>query len=316
MPDPADPSTEPTLSVVIVTYNSGSHIDALLTSIARHTSVDHEVLVVDNASSDHTVAVVTERHPGVDLEASTENLGFGRAVNRAVERARGEFVVLVNPDTRLDRPALDELVAFARANPGHGLYGGRTVDEHGVVDPSSCWGPMTPWSLTCFATGLSTMRKHSARFDPESLGPWERDTVREVGVVTGCLALARRDVWNELGGFDERFWMYGEDADLSMRAWQAGYRPVICPDAEIFHAVGASSADRYRNLEMVYRGKATLVRLHFGGWRRPYGLAMLQAGIGLRAAGSALRALVARRAPAEAPYVRMWRSRADWSAGY
>ncbi len=306
----------PDLSVLIVTYNSAEHIETLLASIERHTASSHEVIVVDNASTDGTSTLIAERHPQVTLVASEENLGFAKGVNRAADLASGEFVVLLNPDTRLDRPALDDLVAFARANPGHGIYGGRTVDEHGEVDPSSCWGFATPWSLTCFALGLTTMFKRSRWFDPESLGGWDRDSVREVGVVTGCLALARRAVWRELGGLDERFWMYGEDADLSARAWAAGYRPVICPSAEIFHAVGASSADRTHNLEMVYRGKATLIRLHFDGWRRPYALAMLQAGIGLRAAGSAIRALLGRGRPTDMPYVRMWRRRRQWAQGY
>ncbi|MGI9603336.1 MAG: glycosyltransferase family 2 protein [Acidimicrobiales bacterium] len=304
------------LSILIVTFNSAEHIDALLDSIAAHTTVAHEVIVVDNASTDGTAELLAARGDDVQLVASPENLGFAKGVNTAAARAAGEFVVLLNPDTRLDRPALDALVDFARAHPDHGLYGGRTVDEHGGVDPSSCWGPMTPWSLTCFALGLTTIFKRSAVFDPESMGRWDRDTVREVGVVTGCLALARRSVWEELGGLDERFWMYGEDADLSYRARSAGYRPVISPDAEIFHAVGASSSTRYHNLEMVYRGKATLIRLHFAGWRRPYGLLMLRAGIGLRAAGAAARAGLKRSSPSDAPYVQMWRSRGDWVAGY
>ena len=130
---------------------------------------------------------------------------------------------------------------------------------------------------------LSTAFKGSRLFDPEAIGGWKRDTVREVGIVTGCLLLAPRALWRELGGFDTRFFMYGEDADLGMRAWARGLRPAITPDAVITHEIGVSSASRPDKLVLLFRGKATLLRKHWSPGRRRAGIALLQLGVGVRA---------------------------------
>jgi N-acetylglucosaminyl-diphospho-decaprenol L-rhamnosyltransferase len=193
-------------------------------------------------------------------------------------------VLLLNPDTTVVDGAVQRLVAFADHHPGHGLYAGRTVDPDGNLDPRSCWGFPTLWSTLCFALGLSTLFKGSPTFDPESLGGWQRDTVRPVDVVTGCLCLVPRATWLELGGYDERFFVYGEDVDLGLRARAAGYRPLLCPDATIVHEVGRSSATRGDKLVLLHRGKVSLLRKH---WSRPsaaVGVALLRAGVGLRAA--------------------------------
>ena len=111
----------------------------------------------------------------------------------------GRVLLLLNPDSVVHEGAVRELVEFARVNPGHGLYGGRTLWPDGTVCPGSCWGKPSLWSLFCFSTLLSTVFKGSRVFDPESLGGWQRDSVREVDIVTGCLLLAPREVWDELG---------------------------------------------------------------------------------------------------------------------
>jgi GT2 family glycosyltransferase len=267
-------------------------------------AVPHEVIVLDNASGDGTVEMVRSEFPEVRLIASDENLGFALGCNRAAEAARGEHVLLLNPDTEAHEGAVENLLAFARANPEHGLYGGRTLDPDGSVNPGSCWGAPTLWSLFCFATLLTSAFKRTRLFDPESLGGWKRDTVREVDIVTGCLLLAPKTLWDELGGFDTRFFMYGEDADLSLRAAALGYRPAITPDAVVTHEIGVSSAAREDKLMLLFRGKATLLRKHWSGLR-------LRAGLGLISAGIGLRSLISR-----GPWTQVWRSRADWRAGY
>ncbi len=178
--------------------------------------------------------------------------------------------------------------------------------------PASCWGKPTLWSLFCFATMLSTVFRGSRIFDPESLGSWPRDSVREVDIVTGCLLLLPRELWTELGGFDERFFMYGEDADLALRAAALGYRPAITPDAVITHEIGASTDSRPDKMVLVYRGKAALVRKHWPQPKRSIGLGFLWAGV-------ALRALVGRATPARegaATWQAVWRARRGWLEGY
>ncbi len=302
------------VSVVIVTYRCRDEARECLASLYRATTeASFEVVVLDNASNDGTVEMVAAEFPEVRVVALDENVGFAAGVNRAAEEAAGEFVLLLNPDTVVHPGAIERLVGFARERPQHGIYGGRTLDPDGSVNPGSCWGRPTVWSLTCFATMLSTVFKQSPLFDPESLGRWQRDSVREVDIVTGCLLLAERRVWLELGGFDARFFMYGEDADLALRAARLGYRPIITPDAVITHEIGVSSETRSDKLVLVYQSKAELVRKHFGPVRRPVGLMLLWVGVGVRALlGGGSQTRGARGAA----WRDVWRARGQWLAGY
>jgi N-acetylglucosaminyl-diphospho-decaprenol L-rhamnosyltransferase len=260
--------------------------------------------------------MVAEEFPEARLFALEENLGFGRAVNLAAEQARGEYLLLLNPDTVVHAGMVEELVRFARGLPEPAICGGRTLRPDGRLDPGSCWGAPTLWSLFCFATMLSTAFKGSRFLDPESLGGWQRDSVRDVDIVTGCLLLAPRDLWLELGGFDERFFMYGEDADLALRAARAGVRRVITPDAVVTHEVGVSSETRPDKVLLLFRGKATLLRKHWGPLRSRVGLALLASGVGLRTLEAVLpgRGGSGRRGASAWPAV--WRARREWARGY
>ena len=199
-----------------------------------------------------------------------------------------------------------------RLNPRHGIYGGRTLWPDGTLCPGSCWGRPSVWSLFCFATLLSTALKGSRVFDPESLGGWQRDSVRDVDIVTGCLLLIPARLWEELGGFDTRFFMYGEDADLSLRASALGRRPAITPRAVTTHEVGVSSASRGDKLILLFTGKATLIRKHWRPFRRRLGLALLWLGVGVRAVGGLVRSPVARRSG----WIAVWKARRTWMRGY
>ena len=185
----------------------------------------------------------------------------------------------------------------------------------------SCWGRPTLWSLLCFATGLSAAFPRNARFNPEGLGPWARDTEREVDIVSGCLLLVRRPVWERLGGFDERFFMYGEDADLGIRARAAGYRSMITPDAEIVHLLGGSSPAVDKEV-MLFRGKVTLLKKLWSGPAASLSLGLLWSGVWLRAhAAAVVRRVVAQPAASEtrtAPgtWSALWSRRDEWRDGW
>ena len=298
------------LSIVIVSYNTRQRTLACLASIREHApAVPVEVVVVDNGSSDGSLEAIRTAGTATVVVDAGENLGFARGVNRGVDLSSGDAVLLLNPDTVVLAGALDALVDFARAHPEHGVYGGRTLRADGGVDPSSCWGEPTLWSLTSFALGLSTAFRSSIVFDPESLGRWERDTVREVPIITGCLLLVTRALWDRLGGMDERFFLYGEDADFSLRARRAGQRPVVVPDAEIVHEVGASTESSGLKMCMVMAGKATLLRRGWTPWRARVGVVLLQVGSGLRAGLERLRG-------GKPAWRIVWERRADWRAGY
>lgn len=301
----------PEVAVVIVSFNTRERTLACVRSVREHPPAHHtEVIVVDNASADGSADALERECPGMTVVRAGGNLGFARAVNLGVERSSAEYVLLLNPDTIVRPGALPALLRFARAHPEHGLYGGRTFREDGELDPSSCWGAPTLWSLACFATGLSTAFPGSRVFDPESLGSWRRDTVREVPIVTGCLLLVSRADFDRLGGLDERFFLYGEDAEFSLRAARRGLSPVIVPEAAIVHAVGASTGARGRKMTMVLAGKVTLLRSAWSPLRARLGVGMLTAGVRLRAA---LEEVTRRPDPM---WGHAWERRRDWLPGY
>lgn len=302
------------VAVIIVTYNSEDEIAACLGAVySERRRVSMQVIVVDNGSSDSTVEIVRLRFPKVELLQPGFNLGFSKGVNYGARHAAADFVLLLNPDTVVRRHAIDVIVGFARTNPQYGLYGGRTFKPDGSLEPHSCLGLPTLFSTLMFATGLSSFAPGSPLLNPEALGGWKRDTVREVGVISGCFLLVPTAVWQELGGLDESFFMYGEDVDFSIRARALGCRPVICPNAELVHKLGTSSESPTHKMLLLYRGKASLMRRHWHGWRMKTGLFLLAAGIGLRALPSFFFRPFH---PERSRWRTVWRHRREWLCGY
>ena len=296
----------PTLSILVVTYRTPALTMACLRSVYDNPPVDaFEVLLCDNDPSDGTTDLVARTFPTVRTFPSERNLGFAAANNALAARATGEYLLLLNSDTVVHPGSLQAILDFARGHPQGGLYGGRTVRPTGELDPSSCWGRQTLWSLTCFALCFSHTFRGNRWLDPESLGSWRRDSVREVGVISGCLALIRADLWRQVGGFDERFWMYGEDQDLALRVSALGYRPLITPAAVITHVIGASSSGGMKHI-FVLKAKVTLMQKHWTRGRRILGT-------GLLLCGCLLRRLTT--SPSSA-WRRAWTEREDWMSGY
>lgn len=298
------------VSILIVSYNGRDALRECLQSV-RATAGEHETLVVDNASSDGSADMVAADFPEVRMERNVHNAGFAVAANQAARAASGDHLVLVNPDATLHPQTVEELVSYARRHPRAGVVGGRLLRDDGSLDPESCWGSPSLWSLTCFGLGLSTAFRGNRVFDPESLGRWDRNEVREVGVVTGCLMLVPRHVWTALGGFDERFWLYSEDVDLATRARAAGWSTVITPDATLTHRGGGSSPGHAARMRWVLKGKATYLRKHWRPAASAYGSLMLRSGVAVRALGGRLT-----RGPRGAVWVTLWAERATWTGGY
>lgn len=306
----------PLVSVVIVSYETKELTLVAIRSLLEHTvAYEIEVIVVDNASTDGTADALVNAHlPHVRVVRLDTNVGFARGVNLGAEMARGNYVLLLNPDTVIHDDVVKALVDFAVERDDLGLLGGRTLNTDGTPNPGSCFGLPTLWSITCFGLGLTTIFAGHRLFDPESLGSWPRDTARDVGLVTGCLLLTSTEVWRELGGFDEQYFMYSEDADLAKRAWAAGYRQMITPDAVITHHLGAASAKISRR-EMVARGRVTYFRKHWSPPAAAFGSALLVSGYALRAALHALIGLVDRDR-ADRSWAGALRSVRSWIGGW
>jgi len=271
-------------SVVVVSYNTKALtlrcLEAMLDSATD--KVNFEVIVVDNASHDGSAGAIADRFPTVRVIALDENVGWGRAVNRAASLSDAEFILLLNPDTEPIGAVVDDLVLFARTNLGHGIYTGRTLAVDGTDDGYSCQRLPNVWSVFCFATGLSTVFRRQRWANPEMLPDFDRSSVREVPAVSGCLMLVDRQLFLRLGGFDPTFFLYSEDMDLCARAQAAGARPVFQPGAAVTHIGGASSTSAGQRVGLL-RGKVTYIRRHWSPARARLGVGLLVAGVALRA---------------------------------
>lgn len=257
-------SIEVEVTIIVVSYCTLTMTLECLDSIYEQTrATKYEIRAVDNASGDGSADAIAERFPRIRLFAQKENLGFAIANNLAATSAKGKYLLLLNPDTLVLDHAIDRLVAFAREHPDAGIWGGRTLFADGKLNPTSCWGRMTLLSLFFFACGFTRAFHNSRIFNREAMGNWQRDTVRSVDVVTGCFFLIERSLWQRLGGFDPTYFMYGEEADLCLRAHKLGAKPIICPEAQIIHYGSASDPLSSEKRIKVYAGKVTIMRTHW-----------------------------------------------------
>lgn len=312
------PPEPPELTVIIVSYCTRDlTLKAIETLYETTQNVSFHMVVFDNASNDGSAEAVKAAFPQVEVIASPENLGFAEANNIVAAQAKTEWLLLLNPDTECHPGAVDNLMAFSKATPKAGITGGRTVFRDGSLNIASCWMRITPWSSFCSATGLSSIFPKSSVFNPEAMGDWQRDTVREVDIVVGCFMMLPRALWNKLGGFDLRYFMYGEEADLCLRAKALGYQPMVTPDAQIMHLVGASSKAQPRKYAMIAKARMTLIKDHWPAALVPFGRAMIGLWAGSRAL---LLGLVARitgkKKESAEKWAAIWNERRDWMKGY
>ncbi len=314
------PTSNVDVSIILVSYNTRALTDAALTSVLLETNtVRYEVICVDNASSDGSAEMIA-RHPiNAELIRLDENIGFARANTLAARRARGRYILLLNPDTVVLDGAIDKLAAFARTHPNARIWGGRTLFPDGKLNPSSCWRRMTPWNLFCRAIGLTGILPRFETFNGESYGRWPRHHVREVDIVSGCFFLIERELWAGLGGFDPIFFMYAEEADLCLRARAFSARPLVTPAATIIHYGGASETARADKMVRLLAAKATLIDRHWSRAMAPVGRALLAAWPASRALATSLVSLLSGSPSAKASsaaWREIWSRRAEWRNGY
>lgn len=313
-PSPSAPA-DPVLSILIVSYNTRAMTLDCLRSVVAETRTPFEIILVDNASADGSAAAVAAEFPDVVLMAETVNHGFAAANNLAALRARGDHLLLLNPDTLVLDGAIDRLLAFARARPEARIWGGRTVFADGTLNPGSCWRRMTLWGLCAQALGLSSLFRNSAVMNPESYGGWDRSTERQVDIVSGCFLMIARADWQALRGFDPAFFMYGEEADLCLRAARdLGARPRVTPEARIVHHAGASERVREDKMVRLLGAKVRLIRRHVPAWQRGLALALFAAWPLSRWGALAVLARLgsARRQEGARVWKAIWARRGEW----
>lgn len=255
-------------SIIIVTYNSSLCIGACLAPLLDVSEV--ELVVVDNDSKDGTAAKLQKEFPQVTLIALHDNIGFGRACNIGVTASSGTFFLFLNPDTIARVESIRTLIQFNEKHPRVGILGGRLVDPTGLPlqsmgDTPSLTGLVMDKPLAWIAKRVGPrgfIRQMLGRCSAKFHMPHEAQRVAWVsGAFLGC----QRSIWNEIGGFDEQFFMYYEDVDLCLRATQVGWEVWHVPEAVIQHQSGASfGGNLYKQKEIYYANQYYFFRKHFG----------------------------------------------------
>jgi N-acetylglucosaminyl-diphospho-decaprenol L-rhamnosyltransferase len=255
---------KPSLQIIIVNWNSGGQLRQCLRSIAAAEREGFElrgVSVVDNASTDGSGDGVGETGLAVSLTRNAVNAGFAAACNQAARGSRAEYLLFLNPDTRLERDSLSAPIRFMESdgNQRVGIVGIQLVDDSGRVARSCARFP-TPARFASRMLGLDRAGRASHR-----MTDWDHAATRELDHVIGAFYLVRRSLFEELEGFDERFFVYLEDLDFSLRARQRGWRCVYLADARAYHRGGATTetVSAFR-LYHALRSRLLYVRKHFG----------------------------------------------------
>ncbi|GIV05647.1 MAG: glycosyl transferase [Fimbriimonadales bacterium] len=233
--------SKPQLTVQIVNWNAREPLRAALRSILAHPPrCEYEIIVLDNASSDGSVQMLEKEFPEVKLLVSEQNLGFSRGHNLAARAAQGEYLFILNPDTEVLPDALDLLVAYAEQHPDVAIIGPKILNPDGSLQ-YSCRRFPNPVAALFRNTPLGKLFPNNPYTRDYLMTDWDHNSIREVDWVSGAALFIRREVFAQLGGFDERFFMYCEDTDLCYRAWQAGYKVIYYPEPKIKHAIGRST---------------------------------------------------------------------------
>ncbi|MFT5167108.1 MAG: GT2 family glycosyltransferase [Saprospiraceae bacterium] len=273
------------LSVIIVNYNVKYFLEQALLSVRQAcTNIDAEVFVVDNNSVDDSVEMVREKFQEVILIANKDNPGFSIANNQAIKLSKGEYVLLLNPDTVVEEDTFEKCIRFMDAHPQAGGLGVKMIDGSGRFLPESKRGFPAPKVAFYKTFGLSKLFPKSKTFNHYHLGYLDKDENHEVEVLAGAFMWLRKSVLDEVGLLDEAFFMYGEDIDLSYRIVKAGYKNYYFSDTTIIHYKGESTKKGSLNyVKTFYKAMIIFARKHFQGEQAWLFILMLQGAIYFRA---------------------------------
>ena len=280
-----------TLSVVIVNYNVKYFLKQCLASVynsdqkmADGSELELDVWVVDNDSVDGSVAMVEHDFPQVHIIANHENTGFARANNQALARATGQCLLLLNPDTIVERDTFVRCADFMTAHPDCGGLCVKMVDGRGRFLKESKRGFPTPEAAFYKISGLIHMFPHSRRVAAYYMGHLPEDEVNEIEIMPGAFLMFRHEVYEKIGGLDESYFMYGEDIDYSWRIRLAGWKNYYLPETRIIHYKGESTRKGSMNyVYTFYNAMSIFVRRYFSGKGAKFFTLMLHLAIWLRA---------------------------------
>jgi GT2 family glycosyltransferase len=263
------------LSICITTLNARDYLHECLHSISEQSSylkwdgngqsdsatgddtqpmpesrLEIELILVDNGSTDDSLTMMQDEFPAARLIQNSHNEGFARPINQALRTSQGQYLLVLNPDTIVLPGALNELVQYMVQNPKVGICGPKVLNRDGTLQKACRRGISRPWAAISYFTGLSALFPRSKFFGGYLLNYLDEDQIHEVDGISGSCMLIRRQVIQQIGYFDERYFAYQEDADFCFQAKQAGWKVVYLPSAQIIHfgGQGGSRVQPYRSI--------------------------------------------------------------------
>lgn len=240
------------LSVVIVNYNAAGFLNRCLKSLKVVKGLELDIWVIDNASDDDSLAQAKKEFPKLNYIENKENLGFGTANNQALKQIKTEFILTLNPDTEVKEKTLPFMVEFMKNNPEVGAATSKALKSDGTLDWAYHRGFPTPWaSFLYYFLGNDSLYHLTKR---------DMSKAHEVDAISGSFFLTRKSVLDRVGLFDEDYWLYAEDLDLSYRINNAGYKIMYIPDVEVVHFKGVSSGIKAESLQISTAKKLSRVK--------------------------------------------------------
>ena len=230
------------LSIIIVNYNVKEFLQNLLHSAEKASSrISKEIIVIDNASDDGSVDIIKQKFPTVKLIENKNNIGFGSANNQGLKIAQGKYILFINPDCIVSENTFDKMISFFNEHPDCGLAGCKILNSDGSLQLACRRSFPGPWTSFTKVTGLSNLFPGSRIFARYNLTYLDENRTHEVDAVSGSFMMIKRDAYEKVGGFDDQFFMYGEDLDLCYRVQKAGFKVYYVPDTQIIHYKGEST---------------------------------------------------------------------------
>jgi N-acetylglucosaminyl-diphospho-decaprenol L-rhamnosyltransferase len=271
------------LSIIIVNYNAKYFLEQCLHSIDRAVkNIEAEIILVDNHSSDQSLEWIKPRFPKITCIANGENLGFARANNQALAVSRGKQVLFLNPDTIVGEECIRNCLQFAEKQGGLGAIGLRMIDGSGRFLAESKRGLPMPSAAFYKLFGLSSLFPSSTHFNSYYQPAVEEKNIQSIDVLAGAFMMVNRTLLESLGGFDERFFMYGEDIDLCYRIKLKGLRNYYLGNETIIHFKGESTIRDIAHVEQFYKAMEQFLDKHFQDRYSAIQLRLIHSGIRFR----------------------------------
>ena len=282
------------LSIIIVNYNVKYFLEQCLLSVHKASKgLSVETIVIDNHSTDDSIAYLQPKFPEVSFIVNEQNTGFGKACNKGFSYAKGEYILFLNPDTIVAEDTFEKCIQFFQSHPECGALGVQMIDGSGKFLKESKRSFPSPSTSLFKLFGLARLFPGSRVFSRYHLGHLNRNETHEVDVLAGAFMMVRKYVLDKVGSFDETFFMYGEDIDLSYRIQKAGFNNYYLADTTIIHFKGESTKRGSLNyVRMFYKAMSTFVQKHYGTTKAWFFTSFIHMAIWIRATFTALTRLI------------------------